>query len=192
MEEVWKDIEGYEGLYEVSNLGRVKSLSRIDSLGRKYKEKMLRQSNSRGYLHTSLSKDNNSKSYQTHRLVALTFIPNPENKPQVNHMDENKTNNRVDNLNWMTSKENNDWGTRKSRAIKSSINNPKRDYLELGKKFSKPIYYINEKGEKICFSGIHEAARVLNATASGISANLNGKRKTCKGFVFMFDKDVDL
>ena len=192
MEEVWKDIEGYEGLYQVSNLGRVKSLSRIDSLGRKYKEKMLRQSNSRGYLHICLSKDNNRKGYQTHRLVAQAFVSNPKNKPQVNHIDEDKTNNQANNLNWMTSKENNDWGTRKSRAIKSSINNPKRDYLRLGKKFSKPIYYINEKGEKICFSGIHEAARVLNATASGISANLNGRLKTYRGFVFMFDKDIDL
>ena len=182
MEEVWKDIEGYEGLYKVSNLGRVKSFHG-------FSERIMKQTLQKGYLKIGLLKNKKYKTHSVHRLVAQAFISNPDNKPQVNHIDEDKTNNRVDNLNWMTSKENNDWGTRKSRAIKSSINNPKRDYLELGKKFSKSIYYINEKGEKICFSGIHEAARVLNITASGISANLNGKLKTYKGFVFMFDNN---
>lgn len=180
MEEVWRDIKGYEGLYQVSNLGRIMSFHR-DS------ERIMRQSLKDGYLTIMLRKENKPKRYLVHRLVALSFIPNPENKPQVNHLDEDKSNNRVDNLNWMTSKENNNWGTRKSRAISSSINNPKRDYLELGKKFSKPIYYMNEKGDKICFSGIHEAARILNVTAQAVSSNLHGHTKTCKGFVLMFD-----
>lgn len=185
MEEVWKDIEGYEGLYQISNLGRVKSFHRDSEI-------IMKQTLQSGYLKISLLKENKYKTYSVHRLVAQAFIPNPGNKPQVNHIDEDKTNNRIDNLNWMTSKENNDWGTRKSRAINSSINNHKRDYFKLGKKFSKPIYYINEKGDKICFSGIHEAARVLNITASGISANLNGRLKTYRGFIFMFDNNNHL
>lgn len=180
MEEIWRDIKGYEGLYQVSNLGRVRSFHGGS-------ERIMKQTLQNGYLRITLLKNEKSKRFLSHRLVALAFIPNPENKPQVNHIDEDKTNNRVDNLNWMTSKENNDWGTRKGRAISSSINNPKRDYLELGKKFSKPIYYINEKGDKICFSGIHEASRTLNVTAQAVSRNLHGYTKTCKGFVFMFD-----
>jgi len=182
MEEIWKDIEGYKGLYQVSNLGRIKSLHGLS-------ERIMKQTLQKGYLRITLLKNKKQKRFLSHRLVAQAFIPNPENKPQVNHIDEDKENNRVDNLEWVTAKENNDWGTRKSRAIKSSINNPKRDYLELGKKFSKSIYYINEKGEKICFSGIHEAARLLNITPNGISANLHGKLKTYKGFVFMFDNN---
>ena len=69
-----------------------------------------------GYYVTTLTKDGISKRYQVHRLVALTYIPNPENKPQVNHLDENKTNNNVDNLVWATAFENNNWGTRNARA----------------------------------------------------------------------------
>jgi len=110
VEEVWKDIEGYEGLYQVSNLGRVRSFHG-DS------EKIMKQTLQKGYLRITLLKNKKQKRFLSHRLVAQAFIPNPENKPQVNHIDEDKTNNRVDNLNWMTSKENNDWGTRKSRAI---------------------------------------------------------------------------
>lgn len=187
MEEIWKEVKDFEGLYEVSNFGNVKSLDRIGNNGRHLKGKILKQhKNAYGYWVVKLY-NNGSCSYFVHRLVAIAFIPNPENKPQVNHIDEDKDNNKAENLNWMTSKENNDWGTRKERATTSSINNPKRDYLNLGKKFSKSIYYIDKDGNKISFYGINQAARELGLTVAGISANLHNHTKTYKGFVFKFD-----
>ena len=112
-----KDIPGYQGLYQVSNMGRIKNLERdyfpgnnsVQHLNESIKKQ---QKNSNGYLQVSLFKNGVRKSFSVHRLVALTFIPNPDNKPQVNHIDECKTNNKVSNLNWMTSKENCNHGTR--------------------------------------------------------------------------------
>ena len=95
MEEIWKDIKGYEGLYQVSNLGRVKSFH-----GRTEKEKILQPNNKSKYSQLLLVKDKKRKIAHVHRLVAEAFIPNTENKPQVNHKDENRKNNRVDNLEW--------------------------------------------------------------------------------------------
>ena len=107
--EIWKDIEGYEGLYQVSNLGRVKSL-------KSNKEKILKSnSNGHNYLRLLLCKNNKKKSLLVHRLVAKAFIPNIDNLPEVNHKDEDKTNNCADNLEWCTAKYNSNFGTRKKR-----------------------------------------------------------------------------
>ena len=116
MEEIWKDIKGYEGYYQVSNLGRIKSLGRyifiIRNRGRQtynqiVKEKILKTyKSSNGYLLVFLKKNNKTKSLFVHRAVATAFIPNIENKPQVNHKDGNKQNNCLDNLEWATHSEN--------------------------------------------------------------------------------------
>jgi hypothetical protein len=103
--EIWKPIIGYEGYYEVSNLGNVRGLDRyvnrgtapVFVVGIKIKPK-----EHQGYLEVSLSKDNKRSSYGIHRIVALAFIDNPKNKPQVNHIDGDKTNNQVSNLEWAT------------------------------------------------------------------------------------------
>ena len=102
LKEVWKDIKGYEGKYQISNLGRVKSLGNLQTK----KEKLLKTNIRNGYYTAYLYKNNEKKSLLCHRLVAEAFIPNPDNLPQVNHKDENKLNNRVDNLEWCTIKYN--------------------------------------------------------------------------------------
>ena len=115
--EVWRDIKGYEGLYQVSNLGRVKSLERyvkgIYGL-RKVQQKIMSIARIRtnGYMQVHLTKNGIAKKYQVHRLVAEAFIPNPNNLPIVNHKDENKINNCVWNLEWCTYSYNLTYGNR--------------------------------------------------------------------------------
>lgn len=110
MKEIWKDIKGYEGQCQISNLGRVKSLN----YGKTKQERLLKQStNHKGYKRVSIRKGK-VRIYSVHRLVAEAFINNPNNLPQVNHKDENKENNIVTNLEWCTEKEN----TRYSRALR--------------------------------------------------------------------------
>lgn len=116
MGEIWKDIQNYEGSYQVSNYGRVKSLSRVDSRGNKRNEKILKLDKDRqGYKNVYLCKNGKRKFYQVHRLVANAFIPNPNNYPQVNHKDENPSNNNINNLEWCTAKYNCNYGKHKEK-----------------------------------------------------------------------------
>lgn len=141
MIEEWKDIEGYEELYQVSNLGRVRRNGRI--LKARVKRK--------GYLGVVLYNKSEPKHYIIHRLVAEAFIPNHENKPQVNHIDENKTNNTAANLEWVTAKENANHGTRNSRM-------------------SHKIVAINRlTGDSYNFNSIRECARTLKLSSGNIS-----------------------
>lgn len=111
--EIWKDIKGYEGRYQVSTLGRIKSL--VSYFGT-HEKIMKGQPVWTGYLRVCLVKDGKSKMHTIHRVVAETFIPNPQNKPIVNHIDGDITNNCVDNLEWVTFKEN----SNKSKNVKTS------------------------------------------------------------------------
>ena len=113
--EQWKPIKGYEGLYEVSSLGKIKSLSRWKQNHSKLnyvEEKILKPGFNGKYHHVFLSKNGKSKTYLIHKLVAIHFIPNPNNLPQINHIDENKLNNNVNNLEWCTQKYNCNYGKR--------------------------------------------------------------------------------
>ena len=153
MEEEWRDIKGYEGVYQVSNFGRVKSCERevhfVKNTGTKFtkhfRERILSPNLSTpGYLTVMLYKDNcnggpkQSRRLQIHRLVAEAFIPNPNNYPQINHKDEDKSNNCVDNLEWCTRKYNMNYGTLPSRI---SVKNKGRKLSEDARqKLSKALH----------------------------------------------------
>ena len=128
--EEWKAIQGYEGIYEVSNFGNVRSLPRykrgnFDSKVFIEGKTIKQVKNNRGYYIVQLSKNNKVKNFSVHRLVAEAFIPNPNNFPQVNHKDEDKSNNRVSNLEWMTLKRNINYGTRNKRMALTKGKNVK-------------------------------------------------------------------
>ena len=112
MQEVWKPVKGYEGLYEVSNLGRVKSFPRKGNF-HKYPVLLTIHTYKTGYKYVVLSKNGVSTKKKIYRLVAEAFIPNPDNLPQVNHKDENKSNNKVENLEWCTQTYNNQYSKAK-------------------------------------------------------------------------------
>ena len=144
--EVWKDVVGYEGIYKVSNKGNVRSVVRKDSIGRKCGGRKRKHSCDKwGYLKVNLYKNGKVKTRFIHRLVAEVFLPNPNNFPQVNHIDEIKDNNDVKNLEWCTSKHNANHGTRNERVAQAQ---------------SKKVRAINVKtGEALTFDSTREAGR---------------------------------
>lgn len=145
-EEVWKDIAGFEGRYQVSNCGRVRSLTHMDSLGRTRLGRIMKlQHRILNYYSVKLSCNSFSKSFHVHRLVAQAFIPNPNNLPQINHKDENPENNNVENLEWCDSKYNINYGSRTDkyrgelhgRAVLSEeiVREIRRSYIPFDKEF---------------------------------------------------------
>lgn len=179
IKEEWKDIKGYEGLYQISNLGRVKSLERIIKYkdGRKYKVKEKIKENNKikhGYCIVSLYKNCHRKSYRINRLVAEAFIPNPNNYPIVNHKDENPSNNNYKNLEWCTQKYNCNYGTSNERV---------------SKKLSKKVYqYDLNKNYIREFESATYAERNYGIKRTGISDCCNGRTKTYKGFIYSFNR----
>ena len=143
-EEIWRPIVGYEGLYEVSSYGRVRSLDRYDSNNHFLKGRILKLcADKDGYLNVGLSSNNKVKKYKVHRLVAEVFIPNPNNLPQVNHKDENPSNNRVENLEMCDAKYNSNYGSRKDRVRDTAIKNG--SWTGLSKEEYKKKYYQENK-----------------------------------------------
>lgn len=138
MIELWKDVDGYEGEYRVSTLGRVYSYDRLSRQNHFIKGKYITPNKLRtGYLMVRLYGKRGFKTITLHRLVAQTFIPNPDNLPEVNHKDENKANNCVDNLEWCTSKYNKHYGTctqRRSNALKG-----RKHPVDVNKKISQAM-----------------------------------------------------
>ena len=147
MIEEWRTIVGYEGQYEVSSYGRVRSLDRYDRMNRFWKGRILNlHTGTGGYLFVGLSSNGNEKNYLVHRMVAQAFIPNPDNLPQVNHKDEDKTNNNVDNLEWCDREYNINYGTIKDRIRNTAIKNGYWSGLSKKEYFKK---YWNEHREHI-------------------------------------------
>lgn len=185
--EEWKDIVGYEGMYMVSNLGRVKSLDRkVEYLdGRKYfyKSKILTTSiKGNGYYTVSLQKNNKPKNYYVHRLVASAFLDNNKSLPQVNHKDEDKGNNSVENLEWCTPKYNNNYKGKAKRVA------TKIDYSIVSKKNSKKVYqYSNDfKLIKIWDSVI--STKEYGYNPSCVSSCCRGEKKTHLSFIWSYEQ----
>lgn len=117
--EIWKDIPMFGGEYQASNIGRIKSVCRIDRGGRNWKEKILTTRIVKGYKRVTINYHGQRVSLFVHRLVAMAFIPNPERLPQINHKDENPLNNRADNLEWCDYLYNRNYGHRNEKAARS-------------------------------------------------------------------------
>lgn len=151
MEEIWKDILGYEDSYQVSNLGHVRSKDRVifDKIGRTrhLKGKLLTPKPNVKTKYCSIYLSGHA--YYVHRLVARAFVPNPNNYPEINHKDENRQNNEADNLEWCTRKYNHDYGNRTKREIQAK---------------SKKVIQLNNKGRVVAvFANASEASKVTGA-----------------------------
>lgn len=183
--EIWKPVVGYEGLYEVSTLGRVKRLARmiVDSMGRNvwYREKILfnRISKSTGYPCVNLSKNGKVSSINVHKLIADAFIPNPDSLPCINHIDENRSNSVLSNLERCTYAHNNNYGTIKRKRLAT-----RRKNLE---GLHKTIYQYSKDGELIAeyHCGVQQLEEKLGYC---LSTCLAGNSKTAHGYVFSYDK----
>ena len=192
--EEWRPIKGYEGLYEVSNLGRVKSLERtviyIDGRKKEIKEKILVGRKKKGYLIVMLCKEGNNKNYAIHRLVAEAFIPNPDNKPQIDHINTIVDDNRVENLRWVTPKENSNNSLTRSHKSKCQLGDKNSMYGKRGSEApsSRKIVQLTLEGELIKeWNYIKEVTENDNSFNRGrISECCRGKRKTHKGYKWMY------
>ena len=165
--EIWKDIEGYEGLYAISSQGRCWS----------YKSRIfLNPINNKGYLRVRLYKNKKYKQHYVHRLVAKTFIPNPNNYLEINHKNEIKTDNCVGNLEWCDRSYNVNYGNRNAKNRKTILNY---------KAFSKPIKCIETN---VIYPSMSEATRKTNVNLSHICSVCKGKRKTTGGYHWEYVK----
>lgn len=163
-EEIWKDIEGYNGMYRISNLGNVYS---------KYINRNLKPGKTQdGYLYVMLRKNKKQKIHLIHRLIATYFIPNPDNLPIINHKDENKTNNSIDNLEWCTYTYNNTYNdVHKNRALQ----------------ISERVFAYNQNGDMVYdYYSAREAARQLGYNNGNISLCCSGNIYTYKNLVWSY------
>ena len=187
MEEIWKEIPGYEGYYEISNVGRVRSLTRTITCkdGRQYTMKgdiKFLSLNNKGYYMVNLYKNDKGKKVFVHRLVAEAFIPNPNNLPVVNHKDENPLNNNVDNLEWCTQKYNINYGTNRERSAQ---------------KHSNPIIMCDKETHEPIkeFLNMRIATEELGHPAScqsSICEVLKGRRQSALGYWWKYKNEKEL
>ena len=179
--EVWKDIEGYEGLYQVSNLGNIKSLKRNTAHERILIPRVGRD----GYKYVGLSKNGICKSKKIHRMVAETFLPNINDLPQINHIDGNKLNNKLENLEWCNASYN------QKHAYRLGLS---KHWMK-GRKgkncpFSKKVDQYTKNNILIkTWDSMSDIKRTLNLAVSNISLACQGKKKTYCGFIWKYHKE---
>lgn len=175
MEEIWKDLKGYEGLYKISSLGKIKSLDRKRYCGHKGNKPQLRKGrilkqhyDYLGYKRVRLSKNSTTKTLTLHRLLAINFIENPYNKPNINHIDGNKANNNLNNLEWCTQKENvqHSYNLGLSKGIKGEQNNKSK----LKAKDIKEIRKLHKQKKTQT-----DIAKMFNVSIANISEIVNYK-----------------
>lgn len=171
--EIWKDIIGYEGVYQISSFGRVKSLHNKAGI----KELIMKPHKKyNGYYQIRLKNKGTEKDFSIHRLVALHFIPNPENKPQVNHLNEDKSDNRVENLEWCTQAYNNIYGTRIER-VKNKVGKPILQYDLEGK-------FLKE------YPSLAEASKQNKFSMGNLSACCLGRYAQANGYIWKYKEVV--
>ena len=177
MKEEWRSIEGYEGLYEVSNFGRVKSLAIMWQNGRVREERILKENLHFGYAHVTLCKNGTQKQWRVHRLVAIAFIPNPENKPFIDHINTVRNDNRVENLRWVTRQENYD-NPISQKAQKESV--------------ARHVFQYDLEGNLLnIFTSITEASSKTGVRISAIQQSCSGYMMTAKGYIWRYKEDAD-
>lgn len=173
MEEIWKEIEGYEGLYEISNLGRVRRMAHVQRTNFRIFQvpsKIIALNKvGAGYMQAPLRKEGKTTHHLVHRLVAKHFIPNPNNLPQVNHLDEDKTNNIVTNLQWVSPHDNLVYGHRME-------------------KIRKPVLMISRITNEVVkeFDSITDAANFIGKPHNAICMCLKGKRKSAYKYYWKY------
>lgn len=195
MEEVWKDIKGYEGLYQVSSLGRIKSLDRYierkDGTVYFWKGKIMSPAISNtGYLVTSIYKNKKKKQVQIHRLVAEAFIPNPNNRPEVNHINGKRNDARIDNLEWVNRSENQ---LHAFRVLGRGYVLPTKEQMQkkVDKKGKKIIQYEIKViiSEKARYKSIREAERQTGVVRTSISRCCKHIQEKAGKYIFRFEDD---
>jgi hypothetical protein len=195
--EIWRDIPGYEGYYQVSNFGRVKSLSRkVYNRGGFHisKEKILKQQLRKDrYFNVHLLKEGIVKIFFVHRLVALAFLPNPNQLPDINHKDENPSNNCVDNLEWCTEKYNMNYGTvierRKASFVRNnSFKKANATKVKNGSRGAeKPVEGISKDGgSTLSYRSICEASRETGISQGNIGECCRGIRSSAGGYYWKY------
>lgn len=176
MKEIWKNIKDFEGYYQVSNKGRIRSVERVEELGeaaimksRLRREKIMTPADKgNGYLFVRLCNNGSQKNYYVHRLVAEAFLPNPLNHPQINHKDENRKNNNVDNLEWCTCEYNLNYGTHNA-------------------KISRKVAQLTMEGDLVAmFNSTREAEKITGVNSGSISRCCNGKYEHSHGYKWKF------
>lgn len=180
-EEIWRDIEGYEGLYMVSNMGKVKSLN-YGNTGQEKNLKLIKDKDC--YLQVHLCKNRKLNTFKVHRLVAAAFIPNPENKPCIDHVNTIRDDNRAINLRWCTAKENNNNPISRKRHINKSpvVGKIGKDNYNSKKVYQ---YSLDDKLIRKWYS-MMDVQRELGFSYSAISQCCSGKLKTAYGFVWKY------
>lgn len=193
--EIWKPIKGYEGYYEISNLGRVKSIERFvkqGKLNRHVSEKLKSESiNPYGYPTVTLCKDRRSRSYPIHRLIAEAFIPNPENKPQVDHINTNRKDYSLSNLRWVTSKENSNNEKTLAHCQQNTYTKEVSQRSNFTKKLRKTktapitVYQYSKDGNFIKeYQSSNDACRQTGISASAIRRVINDNTQSAGGYLW--------
>ena len=178
----WKDIEGFEGLYKISEDGKVWSIPRMDIKNRQVGGNIVTpKTNNRGYWQIRLNKDGTTHHFLVHRLVAQTFIPNTDKLPQVNHKDENRDNNHYSNLEWCTNLYNRHYGTGYQRSVEN------HDYKAMGERCRKPVVQKDLEGNVLkVWDWATEAEKATKIHKDNIRRVCSGRGTSAGGYLWSY------